>query len=158
MTDAWLKLLHVAALSIWSAGLIALPALVRRQLRPEFAADAGIDLRGIVRSCYLTVVSPAAVIAIGSGMALLFVRGAFAGWMVAKLAAVGGMVLVHMHCGRSIRTTGRRAPRLPGVEAVLLMAAATGLVLTVLWLALGKPVLDDALFPDWARQPRPAQR
>ena len=156
MTAAWLKLIHVAALSAWCAGLMFLPGLIRRQARPDMAEEGGVHLRSFVRACYLMVVSPAAVIAIGSGMALLFVREAFAGWMFVKLAAVGAMVMLHVHHGRAIRTTGRRAPRAPALEAILLKLATVGLVVAVLWLALGKPELDDSLFPDWARRPRPA--
>lgn len=156
MTAAWLKLIHVAALSAWSAGLLFLPGLIRAQWRQEPEGEDGVHLRSFVRACYLMVVSPAAVIAIGSGMALLFVREAFAGWMIVKLAAVGAMVMLHVHHGRSIRSTGRRVPRAPALEAMLLKLATVGLVVAVVWLALGKPELDDSLFPDWARRPRPA--
>ncbi|BBK44662.1 membrane protein [Allostella vacuolata] len=161
MTAAWLKILHIAALSTWCAGLLVLPGVIaplgRMVRRDEWEAPAARQLRSFARACYLAVASPAAVLTIGSGMALIFQREAFAPWLFAKLLLVGGMALVHMQCGRVIVGLAKPDGRAPRLLPPVLLTVAGVLILGVLWLVLAKPVIDSTLFPDWLRRPRPAQ-
>ncbi|BBK29511.1 putative membrane protein [Stella humosa] len=159
MTATWLKILHIAALSVWCAGLLVLPGVLVRTGRAvqtgEWEGAAAQQLRSFGRACYLAVASPAAVLAIGSGMALIFQRGAFAPWLFAKLALVGVLVLVHMQHGRSIARLAQAEGRIGRLLPALLLAAAGTAMVAILWLVLAKPGFDETLFPDWLRQPRP---
>ena len=66
-----LKFVHLAAIALWSGGLVALPFLFwqRRTL------EAGLDLdrlHRVARLVYVELTSPAAFVAIASGTALIF--------------------------------------------------------------------------------------
>lgn len=136
---AWVKIIHIITLVTWTAGLFYLPAL--------FAAHPGTQdrdsyyrLRAITRSVYVGIVSPAAVIAIVSGSALILVANAHGGWLALKLTAVGLMAAYHAFCGyllSEIRNdpASYRPSRLLSLTAVPLV-----LVPIVLWLVLAKPV------------------
>jgi protoporphyrinogen IX oxidase len=67
----FLKFIHLAAIAIWSGGLIALPFLFRQ--RAGIAPGLELDrLHRMVRFVYVEMTSPAAFIAIGSGTVLIF--------------------------------------------------------------------------------------
>lgn len=135
----WLKVVHISALVFWMAALLYLPALL--------AAHPGTHerrsfhrLRGKTRVLYLGIASPAAILAIVSGSALIEAAGAHGGWLVLKLAAVALMVTFHVYLG-SLLTVLRERPverrpwalaSLAGVPAVLITA--------VLYLVIAKPI------------------
>jgi putative membrane protein len=110
----WIKLLHVATISIWSAGLICLPGLyVQRTHVPD---DESLHrLQGMVRFLYVAIVSPAAFIAVGSGTALIFLREAWVPWFSVKLVFVGAMVVIHILTGLVIIKLFEKGQPLPGV-------------------------------------------
>lgn len=135
---AWLKALHIVTLSIWCAGLFYLPAL--------FAAHPGTPagppfrrLRVMTRVTFVAVASPAAVLAIVSGSALVYAAGAEGTWMALKLGAVSLMVFFHLYCGRVLALLGRQPARRPAAAHLALLLAPSLLIPTVLWLVLGKP-------------------
>jgi len=69
----FLKFAHLAAIAIWSGGLLVLPFLFWQ--RGTVADGPDLDrLHRITRFVYVGMTSPAAVIAIGSGTALIFLR------------------------------------------------------------------------------------
>jgi len=78
------KALHIAALILWSAGLIALPLVLGKHEAGEEQADYA-RLRRITNYGYTRIVTPAAVIAVSAGTALIFLREVFVPWMFAKL-------------------------------------------------------------------------
>lgn len=136
---AWLKALHIVTLLIWCAGLFHLPAL--------FAAHphtpAGRDfrrLRAMTRFTYVVVASPAAVLAIVSGSALVYAAGVEGAWMALKLGAVSLMVFFHLYCGRVLAQLGRSPRRYPAAAHLALLLVPSLLIATVLWLVLGKPL------------------
>jgi protoporphyrinogen IX oxidase len=134
----WLKIVHIAAVLFWSAGLVYLPGLFAAH--PGAKGEAYKRLRLITRFTYIAVTSPAAVVAILSGAALIFVAGAHGGWLVLKLALVSLLVVHHVLLGRM---TGwlRDDPRMWRPAAHLsLIAVPAVLVPPILWLVLGKPV------------------
>ena len=91
----WLKILHIATLSVWCAGLVGLPLLYAR--RPVVAEGGPLfELQAFTRFLFVTLVSPAAFLAIGSGTALIFLRETFTLWFAAKLLAVGVLALLHL--------------------------------------------------------------
>lgn len=155
---ALLKGLHVAALSIWCAGLVALPVLLQIYgRRAEIHTQPGFsEFRLLIHATYTRLVTPAAVVAIAAGTALILALGLREPWLVAKLAAVAGMVLAHCWLGHLIVQTaeGRGTYRMPPpMIALPVVLAAMG---AVLWLVLAKPELGPLLdgLPAWLRRPQ----
>ena len=154
---ALLKAVHIIGLVVWCAGLIALPIIVQAYGRTaNVRTQAGYsEFRLLTHRGYVELVTPGAVVAIGAGTALLFLEGVRDPWMMAKLAAIGGMALCHAWIGHMVAQTGdhKGAFRVPSPVPVLLgLVALMGLVL---WLVLAKPDLAPfaAHLPDWLRQP-----
>ncbi|RYY79597.1 MAG: hypothetical protein EOO24_43600 [Comamonadaceae bacterium] len=135
---AWLKFAHLSALLAWCAALFALPVLLA--LYPQ--TSGGVDrrrLRAATRFTYIAWASPAAVVAVVSGTALIHLTQSYGGWMLAKLTLVTAMVFFHAACGKLMlrqhdarQRGGRRwQPWLAVVPAALVPA--------VLWLVLAQP-------------------
>jgi protoporphyrinogen IX oxidase len=152
MLAVWLKALHIAALALWGGGLVALPGLMAREHRAAAGDVGGLDAvwrHRVSRYTYDVIVSPAAVVAIGSGTALIFATRPLEGWLFLKLAAVGGLVATHMAVGRFIDQF--EAPERPpaGPMATALLMAVILFICLVLWLVLQKPAIPESLFPGW---------
>lgn len=147
----WLKFLHVAAIAVWSAGLLCLPGLyVRRAKIPP--GDALHRLQALVRFLYVAVVSPAAFVAVGSGTALIFLRETFEPWFSLKLLFVGLLVLAHIVIGLVIVRLFEAGNVYPVWRFVTVTVATLGIVAAILLVVLAKPVLPD-LVPDVLRAP-----
>lgn len=157
MIALW-KALHIAALSVWCAGLILLPIVIHSYRRSHASRNqAGFtEFRWLTHHAYRLVVTPAAVVAVAAGTVLIFVLEVLDIWLLAKLVVVTGMVLVHAWLGHVIGLAGARrdAYRLP--PAGLVLVVLLPLMGAVLWLVLAKPALDEviALFPEMLREPR----
>ncbi len=146
------KALHIAALILWCAGLIALPLVLAKHDEGEAQADYA-RLRRITHYGYTRIVTPAAVVAIAAGTALIFLRGAFVPWMFAKLVAVGLLVALHALIGHTVvQMSERRGDYVPPSAAPLL-AATMAFMIAVLLLVLGKPQMPD-LTPRWLDTPQ----
>jgi len=159
MTAVWLKLLHIAFLAVWCGGLLALPGLLAREYRTPAGEAEGLGhlwQYRMSRFAYDMIVSPAAVVAIGSGTALLFVTKPLEGWMFVKLVAVAGLVVIHMGIGRVIDRIEAPDLRPTPLLAVLLLTAAAVFIGLILWLVLQKPAIGDEFFPDWLLRGREA--
>jgi uncharacterized membrane protein len=102
---AALKAIHIAAMLCWCAGLVALPLLLmsyghaRRQVRYS-------EFRLLTHYGYVAFATPAAVIAVVAGTALIFAAGVFDLWLIAKLAFVSFMALAHAWLGHLIEQSG----------------------------------------------------
>lgn len=152
MLEIWLKAFHIAFLSVWAGGLVALPALIGPRMEPD-AGEHARRLR-VTRLAFEVVVSPAAVFTVASGAALVFVASWETPWLAAKLGFVGGMGLLHMLIGRGLaRRSARLEPGPAGRAAITVMAVA--LISAVLGLVLGKPEIGENLFPAFLREGRP---
>ncbi|MGP9790126.1 CopD family protein [Roseinatronobacter sp. NSM] len=155
---ALLKALHIAALSVWCAGLIVLAVVIHRHRRDDAARNqaAFAEFRWVTHHAYRLVVTPAAVVAVTAGTVLIFALEVLEAWLLVKLVAVSGMVMVHAWLGHIIGQAGQhRTPRrLP--PAGLALGALVPLMGAVLWLVLAKPPLEEvfALLPDMLREPR----
>lgn len=147
----WLKLLHFAAIAIWSAGLICLPALyVQRAHVPD--TPSMHRLQALVRFFYVVIISPAAFVAVASGTALIFVREPFEAWFSLKLALVGALVMIHIFTGLVILRLfeeGRTYPVWRFSAATTLTVTVVGAILVVV---LAKPDLPN-LTPEILNQP-----
>jgi putative membrane protein len=94
----WLKLLHIAAMTVWFAGLFFLPRVLIARVRCATPGDAA-DLPGTGRRLYFVIMTPAALITVALGIVLL-AQGFEGAWMPAKLALVSVNVLLHVYLGQ----------------------------------------------------------
>ena len=137
----WLKFVHLAAISIWCAGLICLPGLYAQRHTVE-SDDALYRLQGLVRFAYVTLISPAAFVAIGSGIGLVFVQSTFVEWFSLKMALVGVLAVIHILTGLVIIRLFEKGEMYPAWRFVAVTIAVV----------LAKPPLDFDWVPaDWVR-------
>lgn len=155
---AALKATHISALAVWCAGLLLLPVLLHLHGRGAAVAsqDGFARFRRLSHYSYTRIISPAAVIAVAAGTMLILVLDLVTPWMLTKLAAVAGMVLVHAWMGHLISQTGEqpRSYRMP--PPLIGLVLVIPLMLVVLWLVLAKPDLAPLVegLPDWLRSPQ----
>jgi len=146
------KGLHIAALVIWCGGLFALPLLLARHDAAIGQADF-TRIRRVSHYGYIFAITPAALVAIGSGTALIFLREVYVPWLFAKLAFVALLVAYHAWVGHILvavaETEGSHIPPEPALPLVLLMVP----VIAILTLVLAKPDLQMIPLPDWLMQP-----
>lgn len=147
-----LKALHVGFVSLWMAGLLALPAMLARHERAIGQADFQ-RIRRATHYGYVWAVTPAAALAVATGLALIFLREVFEPWMFAKLVLVASLVGLHAWVGHTLvavaETEGRHIPPSPTLPNIMLLAGAAG----VLVLVLLKPDLRDLPIPERLSQP-----
>lgn len=146
------KAMHLGFLVLWSAGLFALPVMLARHDR-DFLKSEFNQIRRATHYSYVWAVTPAAVLAIASGAALIFLREVFTVWLFAKLILVAGLVAVHAWIGHTIiavaETDGSHEPPDALVPGLILIA----LILVILALVLVKPELEELPVPDWLQDP-----
>lgn len=147
-----LKALHLGFLALWTAGLFALPPMLARHDRDLLQAEFA-QIRRATHYSYVWIVTPAAVLAIATGAALIFLRDVFTVWLLAKLVLVTGLVAVHAWIGHTIitvaETEGRHEPPGALVPALILIT----LILGILTLVLAKPELEELPVPAWLQSP-----
>lgn len=148
-----LKALHIAALVVWCAGLFALPLLLTKH-DPQHSQSTYARLRQLTHYSYIAVLTPAAVIAIAAGTALIFLRAVYEPWLFAKLAAVGLLVCLHAWQGLAVIKMGESAGQHQPPGAALMIGLSVVLMSVVLLLVLAKPALPAGLLPDWLMLPR----
>ena len=148
-----IKVAHVAMLSVWCAGLFALPLMLARH-DPAVGRDDYIRIRKATHYGYTWVTTPAAVLAIASGTLLIFLRGVYVPWMFGKLIFVAGLVGFHVWVGYVIvsvaETPGEPSAPSPGRPLLLLLVPILG----ILTLVLSKPELGEIPMPGWLTEPR----
>jgi len=146
----WLKVIHIAAISLWSAGLICLPSLyVQRAHVPN--EPSLHRLQALVRFLYVGVMSPAAFAAIGSGTALIFLRETWAPWFGMKLVFVGLMATLHSLTGLVIIRLFNEGEIYPVWRFMAVTLVTVAIVASILFLVLAKPdipLLLPALFAE----------
>lgn len=155
MILAIIKGLHIAALILWCAGLIALPLVLAKHRRDE-AQTAYARLRLLTHDSYTMIVTPAAVVAIAAGTALIYLRGVFEPWMFAKLVAVGLLVCLHAFVGHVVILMSERRGEYQPPSPTPLILASIATMVVVLTLVLAKPVIPD-LAPAWLKAPQNRQ-
>jgi protoporphyrinogen IX oxidase len=157
---ALVKFVHITAVVIWTAGLIALPGFYLQlgRLRASGAEiplhdETVLRLQRAVRFTYVGIISPAAFIAVASGTLLMFQRGIVAPWFSMKLALVAGLVLAHTLTGVLLVRLFERPDAYPTWRYV----AETGITLTIataiITLTLSKATIPDELLPAALGQP-----
>lgn len=141
----FLKFVHLAAIAIWSAGLIVLPFLYRS--RRVTAAGSELErLHRLTRFVYVGMASPAAVIAIASGTALIFLQATFEEWFTLKMALVTAMAMLHVHAGLVLPRLFTTEGRFGTVSYIGLSCAYIALITAIIWVVLAKPEIDSTQF------------
>jgi putative membrane protein len=141
----FLKFVHLAAIAIWSGGLVALPFLFWQ--RATLKAGPDLDrLHRIARFVYVEMTSPAAFIAIGSGTALIFLQATFQEWFSLKMLLVGIMVMVHVVAGLVFVDLFSPKGRFGLSSYVALTSTYLVLMTAILWIVLAKPHIDSTQF------------
>ena len=141
----FLKFVHLASIAIWSGGLLVLPYLFWQ--RGTVAAGPDLDrLHRMARFVYVGMASPAAVVAIGSGTALIFLQATFQEWFSLKMVLVGAMVMLHVVAGLILGHLFAPGGRFGLFSHVALTSAYLVLMSAIIWIVLAKPHIDSAEF------------
>lgn len=137
MTAILVKSLHIIAIAGWSAGLICLPFLYLQ--RRQLSGEALHRLQNFTRFFYVSLVSPAAFIAVGSGIALIFIEAVFEAWFSVKLALVAIMVIIHVTSGALILRLFEPDGAYPFGRFILVSTLTVIVISAILIVVLGKP-------------------
>lgn len=141
MIIAILKFVHITTITVWAAGLISLPGLYvqRAHVRDN---DGLFRLQMIVRYAYVTIISPAAFIAVVSGTALIFGQRTYAPWFSLKLLFVGVLAILHILTGLIIIRLFKEGEVYPVWRFVMTTIVTSIVVATIVFIALAKPFLE----------------
>jgi len=133
----WLKVAHIASMSVWFTGLMLLLRLFASRRRGE--RDARPDFfNPVANRLFFRIATPAGVLTIALGMALIpWVQpGA---WLLAKLVLVAAVVLVHVWAGAQLHALGKGKRRLGKLLPTLLGWTPLLLLLAIAALTGAKP-------------------
>lgn len=137
MSGVLLKFVHIIAIAGWSAGLICLPFLYLQ--RKRLSGDSLHRLHNFTRFFYVALVSPAAFVAVGSGIVLIFLQATFEAWFSLKLALVAAMVIIHVTSGAMILRLFEPAQSYPFWRFIVVTTLTVTVVGAILVVVLGKP-------------------
>lgn len=151
---ALVKFVHIAAIAVWAASLISLPSFYRHLsvLRAD-PRDGGPDDEALVRAekavrfTYVTIASPAAFIAIGSGILLIFQQTVIAPWFGMKLLLVAGLVIAHSFAGLTLIRLSKESGNYPVWRYMGASGVSVVIAIGIVTLTLAKPPLGDVLPP-----------
>ena len=140
----WLKTLHVAAIICWCGLLLYLPALIAQAGgRSGAAGSTGAEGSSALalqlsHRLFTLVATPAALLAIGSGAAIILAQQPIGIWLILKLTVVTAMVGCHAVAGLLIVRLEQQPDRRVNVHCVVLAVVSTCLILAAAWLVLRK--------------------
>lgn len=133
----WLKVAHIASMSVWFTGLFLLVRLFAARRRGE--RDARPDFfNPVANRLFFGIATPAGVLTIAFGMVLI-PWVAPSAWLVAKLGLVALVVLVHLWMGAHLHALGKGERRRASVLPALLGWAPLLLLLAIAALTGAKP-------------------
>ena len=95
----WVKSLHIVFMVTWFAGLFYLPRLFVYHAQ----ANDGVSVerfKVMESKLFYGIMTPGAVLTIGSGVWLMLGWGFSGGWLHAKLALVAVLVAYHVWCAK----------------------------------------------------------
>jgi protoporphyrinogen IX oxidase len=144
---ALMKAIHIVGITFWCAGLLVLPSLYVR--RSQWHNQRNLSrLHRFTRFVFINLTSPAAFVAIASGLALIFLREVFTAWMVLKLAGIGLLVVVHIWSSYTVIHVFDPGYSFARWQQVAMVASTLLAIGIILYLVLGKPEIEIAL-PQW---------
>ena len=95
----WIKSLHIVSMVTWFAGLFYLPRLFVYHAMSEDALSI-TRFKVMERKLYLGIMTPGAVLTLVFGVWLWVGYGFSGGWLGAKMALVGALIIYHGYCGK----------------------------------------------------------
>jgi protoporphyrinogen IX oxidase len=152
VTVVWLKVAHIIALSIWCSGLMAAPFMLARR---EIGAtgESLFRVQKVTRFVFVSIVSPAAFIAIGTGTALIFAMETFTAWFAIKLVLVGMLAKLHIRVGTAVIEIFKEGNHLPAWKMIAIVVIGVLIVTCILTVVLWKPSLAALSLPEWLMRP-----
>jgi protoporphyrinogen IX oxidase len=141
----FLKFVHLAAIAVWSGGLLALPFLFRQRRQIEVGPDLD-RLHRLARFVYVDAASPAAFVAIASGTALIFAQATFEEWFSLKMLLVAALVMLHVAAGLVLLHLFSPKASFGRSAYMALTSAYLILITAILWVVLAKPHIDSTGF------------
>lgn len=147
------KLIHIAAVALWVGGLVSLPYLLVQTRYVNVAAPE--RLHRFVRFLHITIVSPAAFVAVAAGIALIFLREIYFVWFSAKLYLVAVLVICHVRIGQLIISSFESERQLGRRPATLLSGTVALSALGILYFVLSKrnisldAIAGESAEPGW---------
>ncbi|WP_182083892.1 CopD family protein [Aureimonas sp. ME7] len=147
MIVVWLKFVHVAALALWTGGILLMPVLLGQRR----AAGEGPPLHRLhlfTRFAYVVVVSPAAFLAIASGTALIVAREVYFEWFALKLLFVGVLVALHVWIGLLVLSIFDEGGHFARWRVVASLVTLSTVMLVIFFLVSAKPVIPLGFLPD----------
>jgi len=141
---ALLKFVHIAAIAVWTAGLISLPSLYVQRAHVK-SDDALYRMQRMTRFAFVAIISPAAFIAVASGIGLSFLREVFSPWFSWKLGFVGLLAMFHVFSGLVVIRLFRDGEVYPAWRFLLATVSCCLVVVAILVLVLAKEAPEIAL-------------
>lgn len=142
-----LKFMHIAAIAIWAGGLVCLPGLYVQRAHVE-DKDSLYRLQMIVRFSYVAIISPAAFVAVATGIMLIFGQQTFAPWFSLKLFFVALLVVLHVLTGLVIIRLFREGEVYPVWRFVMATVLTSVVVVAILFIVLAKPTIHATIAED----------
>lgn len=131
--------LHICALLAWSAGLLYLPTLLTENVYSKTHDSFSCRRSALPRWLFTRVVTPAALLAIMAGTAVFLLNRTTTPWLIAKLALVSLLVLLHAAMGLMIMRFEDGRLRHPQRWNVAHTISTCTTLLAILYLVLAKP-------------------
>ena len=95
----WIKSFHLIFMVTWFAGLFYLPRLfVYHAMSDDTASRERFKI--MERKLFFGIMTPGALLTIVFGLWLWLGYGFHGGWLYAKMALVGVLVVYHVYCGK----------------------------------------------------------
>lgn len=146
------KLLHIAALLIWCAGLVLLPLTL--SFHPGGPDQHRFNrVRLLTHVAYTQIVTPAAVIAVGTGILLIFLREVFDHWFAAKLLMVSMLAACHAWIGHQVAKIAEHREAYDAPYGTPLAIGNLAVMVAILATVLLKPAIPESVMPDWLTSP-----
>ena len=141
----WFKTLHVVAVVAWMSGLFYVGRIIVNHVealaRPEPARSILAEqLEGMGRRAYRGILTPGAVLTIAFAVGMLSAQPTLLreGWLHAKLALVGALLVYHLYCGRLLRALSAGRATVGSIGARVLNDVPTMFLLAIAVLAVFK--------------------
>lgn len=101
----WIKAFHIIAVVTWFAALFYLPRLFVYHAQSEDSISRE-RFKIMERKLYRGIMTPSMVVAVGLGLALLWLQPAWLaqGWLHAKLTLVAALVVYHFVCASILKS------------------------------------------------------
>ena len=136
-------LLHIAALIMWCASLLYLPALIAGIHTEQIQIVEPQHRYGsVARFVFTHIATPAALITIISGTVVFLFNRTIEVWLIAKLTLVTGLVIAHALVGLLLLHTQDRSTKPIRRWCWILSGSLCVLMVAIIWVVLAKPAAE----------------